>query len=297
MTRRRSLRSLLAEIPAQRLLLFLDFDGTLAPIDLRPDRTTLQAPIRDVLRRLVRLMPVIVVSGRALADLQQRVNVPGIRYIACHGLAFKESRSPVRWLGQRVPRLKVLRWVRALQSSAAGIQGALVEDKGWSVALHDRGVRRADRTILRRRALRTLKPWLVDGKALLVRGKRVLEIRPAGCWDKGTAVASVLTLPWARNRIPVYLGDDRTDRDGFRAVRGLGLAVRVGGRRGTWGEDAWLSGPAAVVSLLTWLTTRHEPPDVADFKIRMADRCLQQVKTLPTSMPANPCGRASLWKS
>jgi trehalose 6-phosphate phosphatase len=258
MTRRRSLRSRLAGIPARRLLLFLDFDGTLAPIALRPDRATLPAPVRAVLRRLVRLMPVVIVSGRALGDLQRRVNVPGIRYIASHGLAFKELRAPTRWLGRRVPRLEVVRWRQALQASAAGIPGALVEDKGWSVALHDRNVHHGDRTILRRRVLRVLKPWLTNGGAALVRGKRVLEIRPGGSWNKGTAVAAVLTRPWARNRIPVYLGDDRTDRDAFRAVRGLGLAVRVGGRRGIWDEDAWLADPAAVVSVLLWLTTRRE---------------------------------------
>jgi trehalose 6-phosphate phosphatase len=151
-----------------------------------------------------------------------------------------------------------VRWRQALQASAAGVPGALVEDKGWSVALHDRNVHHGDRTILRRRVLRVLKPWLTNGRAALVRGKRVLEIRPGGSWNKGTAVAAVLTRPWARNRIPVYLGDDRTDRDAFRAVRGLGLAVRVGGRRGIWDEDAWLADPAAVVSVLLWLTTRRE---------------------------------------
>ena len=258
MRRHRSLRSRLVGIPARQLLLLLDYDGTLAPIVLRPDRATLSAPVRVVLRRLVRLMPVVVVSGRALGDLRRRVNVPGIRYIASHGLVFKEPRSPLRWLGRRVPRREVLRWVRALRSSAAGIHGALVEDKDWSVALHDRGVHHADRAILRRRVLRALKPWLTSGQAALVRGKRVLEIRPAGSWNKGTAVAAVLAQPWARNRIPVYLGDDRTDRDAFRRVRGLGLAVRVGGRRGIWDEDAWLAGPAAVVNVLKWLTTRRE---------------------------------------
>src|SRR5712692_8388547 len=68
MTRHRSLRSRLAGIPARQLLLLLDFDGTLAPIVLRPDRAMLPAPVRAVLLRLVRLMPVVVVSGRALRE-------------------------------------------------------------------------------------------------------------------------------------------------------------------------------------------------------------------------------------
>lgn len=258
MKRRRSLRSRLVDIPAERLLLFLDFDGTLAPISPRPDAATLPDSLRDVICRLVRLMPVVVISGRTLADLRRRLNVPGLRYIAQHGLVFKEPRSPMRWLGQRASRSRVREWVRVLHSSAEGVPGALVEDKGLSVALHDRQVLPADRLILRRRVLRAVKPWVTSGQATLIRGKRVLEIRPSGFWNKGTAVASVLALSWAGSRIPVYLGDDWTDRDGFRAVRGLGLAVRVGGRRGVWGEDAWLSGPTAVANVLAWLMARHE---------------------------------------
>jgi trehalose 6-phosphate phosphatase len=91
-----------------------------------------------------------------------------------------------------------------------------------------------------------------------VRGKRVLEVRPSGSWNKGTAVAKVLREPWARGRVPVYIGDDRTDFDAFRVMKGRGLGVRVSGRRGVAGSDAWLPDPRAVESLLRWLQGRLE---------------------------------------
>src|SRR5437899_12434448 len=113
MRRHRSLRSRLVGIPARQLLLLLDYDGTLAPIVLRPDRATLSAPVRAVLRRLVRLMPVAIVSGLALCDLRRRVKVPVTGQIACLGLVFKLTRAPLRLLRRRVPLRVVLRLASA----------------------------------------------------------------------------------------------------------------------------------------------------------------------------------------
>lgn len=256
--RRRSLRARLAAGPPHRLLLFLDYDGTLTPIVRRPDSARLTSSVRRLLRLLVRSMPVVVVSGRALADLQRRVRVPGVRYVACHGLLYKEPGADVRWLGRRVSRKEVRRWVRALEMAAMETPGALIEDKGLSAALHDRTVSRTGRGRLRRRALRALAPWVQRGAVTLVRGKRVLEVRPAGPWNKGTAVARLLREGWARRRLPVYFGDDRTDFDAFAALRGRGLSVRVGGRRHAAGEDAWVPGTGAVESVLRWLAKQVE---------------------------------------
>ncbi len=254
--RRPSLRASLASLPPDRLLLLLDFDGTLTPIVCRPDQARLKASVRDLLRKLVTAMPVVIVSGRALSDLRRLVGVPALRYVASHGLVYQEPGTRAQWFGRPVSRRDVRGWVRALQQAAEGIAGALVEDKELSVALHDRSVRPADRGRLRRRALRALAPWLAGQQATLVRGKRVLEVRPAGPWNKGTAVARLLKEGWARRRLPVYFGDDRTDFDVFRVLRGSGVAVRVGGRRGVAGENAWLRSPDAVSSLLRWLQKR-----------------------------------------
>lgn len=258
MSRQPSLRARLAEISPRRLVLFLDYDGTLTPIVWRPGDARLKAGVRRMLRRLARRVPVVIVSGRSLADLQKRMGISGIRYVASHGLVFKEPSAAVRWMGRRIPRSEVQEWIRALESAIGGIPGALVEDKWFSVALHNRMVRPADRGRLRRRALHALASWLAGKKVTLVRGKCVLEVRPAGSWNKGTAVVKLLKRRWARGRLPVYFGDDRTDFDAFRAVRGRGLAVRVGGRRGVSGEDAWVSGPKAVESLLHWLAAKIE---------------------------------------
>lgn len=259
--KRPSLRARVAALFPGRVSFFFDFDGTLTPIVRDPHRARLKESSRELLRRLARAIPVVVVSGRSLADLQKRVAIPGIRYVASHGLVFKEPGSAARWLGRRIPRRQVQEWIQSLESAVEEIPGALIEDKRFSVALHDRMVRPGDRGRLRRRVRRALAPWLAEKKVTLVPGKCVLEVRPAGSWNKGAAVAKLLKSRWARGRLPVYLGDDRTDFDAFRAMRGRGLAVRVGGRRGVAGEDAWVSGPEAVERLLRWLAARLERDD------------------------------------
>lgn len=262
MRRRRSLRSLLTALLPRRLVVFLDYDGTLTPIVRRPAEARLEASMRRTLCKLACLVPVVIVSGRALSDVQRRVGIPSIRYVAHHGLNYKEPGSAVRWLGRRIARKEIQEWANALGSAAKGIAGALVEDKGVSVALHERLVRPSDRPKLRRQALRALAPWLVCEKATLVRGKCVFEVKPAGSWNKGTAVAMLLRQPWARRRIPVYFGDDRTDFDAFSVMRGRGLAVRVGGRPGVAGEDARVAHPKRLHSLLAWLAARLEDAEI-----------------------------------
>jgi len=251
-----SLRARLTGIPLHRLLLFLDYDGTLTPIVRRPAQARLSESVRHRLRLLAQWMPLVIVSGRELSDLRRKVRLPSVRYVASHGLFYQEPGFGLRCLGRPVARETVRQWVRAWTAAADGIPGALVEDKQWSVALHDRLVASSDRHRLRRRALQAFKMVQAQGGVTLLRGKHVLEMRPAGGWNKGTAVEALLQEPWAAGRTAIYLGDDRTDFDAIAAVRSRGLGVRVGGRRGAAGEDAWVAGPDAVASFLGWLVER-----------------------------------------
>jgi len=253
-----SLRGRLAAIPMNRLILFLDFDGTLSPIVPHPNRARLNRTVRETLRKLVGLLPVVIISGRVPNDLRRRVGLPEVCYVGHHGLSCLEAGGVMTWLTTPPQRTLVRRWVQALQIAAEGIEGAFVEDKGVTVALHDRLVEPKQRSRLRRRAWRLLAPWLARGSVSLLRGHRVLEARSSSAGSKGTAVSMLLRRPWARHRVPVYFGDDRTDFDAFSVVQGRGLAIRIGGRRGAAGEDAWISHPKQLHAVLGWLATRHQ---------------------------------------
>jgi hypothetical protein len=158
-----SLRTRLAAIPMNRLILFLDFDGTLTPIVARPNLARLSRPVRETLRKLVGLLPVVVISGRAPRDLRRRVGLQEVCYVGHHGLSCLEAGGDVTWLTTPPHRTLVRRWLQALRIAAKGIEGAFVEDKGVTVALHDRLVKAKQRSRLRRRARRVLAPWIARG--------------------------------------------------------------------------------------------------------------------------------------
>jgi trehalose-phosphatase len=260
-----SLRARLAAIPMNRLILFLDFDGTLTPIVSRPNQARLSRAVRETLRKLVDLLPVVVISGRAPKDLRRRVGLQKVCYVGHHGLSYLEAGGEVTWLTTPPRRTLVRRWLQALRIAAEGIEGAFVEDKGVCVALHDRLVKQKQRARLMRRARRVFAPWIARGSVSLLRGNRVLEARSSRAGNKGTAVSMLLRRPWARRRVPVYFGDDHTDFDAFSVVHGRGLAIRVGGRRGAVGEDAWIPHPKKLHSVLDWLAARQQDGE-ADLK-------------------------------
>jgi trehalose 6-phosphate phosphatase len=241
-----------------RLIVFLDFDGTLTPIMPRPTQARLSRSVRETLRKLVRRVPVVVISGRGPKDVRRRIGLKEVCYVGHHGLSCLEAGRDVAWLTTPPPRPLVRRWLQALRLAADGIEGAFIEDKGVTVALHDRLVKPKQRSRLRRRARRFLAPWIARGSVSLLRGHRVVEARSSRAGDKGTAVSMLLRRPWARHRVPVYFGDDRTDFDAFAVIHGRGLAVRIGGRRGAAGEDAWIAHPKKLHSLLDWLAARQE---------------------------------------
>ena len=215
----------------QSLLVMLDYDGTLAPIAARPELARLTDARKRVLARLVRApgVTVAVVTGRSLSDIESLLGVPGLVISANHGFEMSRSGKVFFPCGGGFRRhFKGL--ARDLQSALDGVQGALVECKGFSVAVHYRLVSRKRWGEVERAVRRVSLPcrkrfgWKVTG------GKRVWEVRPAGRWNKGDAVLWIWNR-FAPGSFPIYIGDDETDEDAFAALRKKGLTVLVG-RRG-----------------------------------------------------------------
>ncbi|MDX1656452.1 MAG: trehalose-phosphatase, partial [Candidatus Competibacteraceae bacterium] len=214
-------------IRQRRPALFLDYDGTLTPIVERPELAIMADSMGDILRRLAALIPVAVISGRDLADVQRLVGLEEIYYAGSHGFDITGPRGKCqgRQLGSDfLPALDEAE--TALKQRLDGIPGARVERKKFAIAIHYRQV--SDQDIPRVEeavdAMGDQQPRL--RKAL---GKKLFELQPDIDWHKGKAVRWLLkTLELERvDILPMFLGDDITDEDAFRELRDDGLGVLV----------------------------------------------------------------------
>lgn len=236
----------------RKLALFLDYDGTLTPIVERPEAAVLGADMREALRRLAARHPVAIVSGRDLEDVRARVGLEDVHYAGCHGFEIA---------GPRGNRVHGAAAAAAPQLGAAAdqvahdtrdVRGVQLERKRFMLAVHYRRVREADVHLVRAAVARAQ----ARHPALRVTsGKKVLELQPDVDWDKGRAVLWLIETLELQQALPVYIGDDETDEDAFRALaqRGVGIAVQEAPRATAARYD--LPDPDAVRELLSALAS------------------------------------------
>ena len=223
------------------VLVASDYDGVLTPLVGDPSAAVLLPGMAEVLARLTRCdgVTVALVSGRGVADLQAVSGFTGAyRWVGSHGAEFDGPLSD-QLAGRRDALADLLAPV------VAGTPGARLEIKPASVAVHVRQVAdRAAATAL----LREVRA-LVDSSLTLKPGKEVLEVAVTDA-DKGTALRRLITEIAPASTI--YLGDDVTDEDGFRALGPSDVTVKVGdGETAARYRVADPAGALAVVDRLT----------------------------------------------
>lgn len=234
--------------------LFLDFDGTLVEIAAAPDRVKVAQALPRLLSALaVRLAgAVAVISGRPLDELAQLLGSFAGPLAGMHGL---ERRTADGMLVRAPPHVGLGR-ARALLADFVAVRPQLLlEDKGPGLALHYHRAP-AMASACRHAALRAVA---LAGDALeVIEGKMVIELRPHEA-RKGRAIVALLAEPPFRGRVPVFVGDDRTDEDGFTVVNDMGgISVRVGRHTDT----AARHGIPDVYGMLAWLVAAlaQNPP-------------------------------------
>jgi trehalose 6-phosphate phosphatase len=223
--------------------LFLDLDGTLAPISPRPEDVGPEQARTALLRALAQALDgrLAVISGRTLGEVDRILDRSVLAVAGVHGLERRFADGAV-WRAQASPGLEAAR--AALAPLIAAWPGAWLEDKGLSVAVHYRAAPAAAE------AVRSAAEMLArDGALVLQAGHMVLELRTPGP-DKGDAVAAFMAhAPFSGAR-PVFVGDDLTDERGFAAAAGMsGFGVLVGRDR----ETAAAAGLADVAAVRAWL--------------------------------------------
>lgn len=246
---------------ARHILLLFDYDGTLTPIVERPEMAKLSENIRLLLKELSResRFTLGVISGRALADIKERVGISNIIYAGNHGLEIEgPGISFVNPIAEELrPFLNVINLI--LSRTLEAFKGVFVEDKGLSISVH---YRLADER--RSEEVQNIVKKLVGdveaaGKAKITSGKKVYEVRPAVAWDKGKAIKYLMKKFGKGGRqsklYPIYFGDDLTDEDGFEVINayGMGLPVCVGEQNQRSAACYFLKSPAEVAEFINIL--------------------------------------------
>lgn len=239
-------------LAGRRPALFLDFDGTLAPIVDDPDAAAAPGATLDLLSRLAARMPVAVVSGRAIDDLRPRVPVPGIALAGAHGLEIETADGRRHDRGADFAGVAAAA-ADALDRSLGGVPGVRIERKRSSVAVHTRTARAGSKPLVRELVAAVAA---AHARLRLHEGKEVLELQPDVPWDKGRAVLWLIATLGLEADRPVAVGDDRTDEDAFRAVADRGLGILVADTPRATAARLRLADPADVARFLAWLDAR-----------------------------------------
>jgi trehalose-phosphatase len=212
----------------KHIAVFLDYDGTLTHIVARPGEANLSDSMRNTLRHLADHCSLAVISGRDLRDVRARAGIDTIFYAGSHGF---EIAGPGGRIEQEVatdylPALDNAE--QTLREKLSGIDGAHIERKKFSVAVHYRMVKKDGLAAVER----AVDQVLLDNSSLRKsHGKKIFELQPDIDWHKGKALLwllDVLNLDRS-DTLPIYIGDDVTDEDAFNSIRGRGIGIAVRG--------------------------------------------------------------------
>ena len=225
-----------------RFAILLDVDGTMLDIAPTPREVIVPADLPQTLARVRDRLggALAVVSGRPIAEIDEFF--APLRFVAIggHGAEIRPVADGVTMSGRAAPLDPIFR--QRLKDIAANHPGVLVEDKGYSIALHYRQVPKQGIALVHD-VKHAYEAW-ADQSFELLSGKAVLEIKYAA-FNKGSAVRDLMTYPPFKGRAPIFVGDDRTDEDAFKVVPDFnGQAMSVG--RKLPGIDKYFDCPADV---------------------------------------------------
>jgi len=231
-----------------RPALFLDMDGVLAPLAATPDAVAPDPERTAALRAVAERLDgrVAIISGRTIAEIDRIAEASAASASGVHGLERRRADGSLH-RAEAAPAVRDV--VAAFEDFALTRPGIIVEDKAVSAGLHYRGAPAEGEAAL------ALAQDLADQTGLTMQaGNLVVELKTPGT-SKGTALTAFMQETPFAGAVPVMLGDDLTDEDGFRAARALGgFGVLVGPPR----ETAARYGLPDVNAVLAWLNAVEE---------------------------------------
>ncbi len=199
--------------------MLLDIDGTLAPIVEKAADASVPEVTRQLLIAIARRFGLVAcISGRRASEARAMVSIGAISYLGSHGAELLEA----GWT-EAVLDPALAAWVERMRVFAVAEDGTdlrrarvRLEDKGVIIAFHWRGAPDEDAAV---RLLQTIAERARSAGLKIHWGRKVMEVRPPVRIDKGDAVTGLIRR--GNVSAAIYVGDDMTDLDAFRALAKL----------------------------------------------------------------------------
>ncbi|XAR54975.1 Trehalose-phosphatase [Bertholletia excelsa] len=244
-----SFEQIIKQVGNKKIVMFLDYDGTLSPIVDDPDCAFMSDEMRSAVRNVAKHIPTAIISGRGRDKVYELVGLTELYYAGSHGMdimcpvnetlssASLHCVKSIDQHGKEVslfqPAGRFLSMIdevfRSLVEITKDIKGAKVENHRFCASVHYRNVEEKNWPIIAQRVHDILKDY---PQLRHTHGRKVLEVRPVIDWNKGQAVEFLLDslgLSNSENVLPIYIGDDKTDEDAFKVLRkanrGYGILV------------------------------------------------------------------------
>ncbi|KAK2353585.1 trehalose-phosphate phosphatase A [Trifolium repens] len=227
----------------KKIVVFLDYDGTLSQIVDDPDKAYMTDAMRAAVREVASYFPTAIVSGRSRNKVYDFVKLKNVHYAGSHGMDISTPQGSSKYQDKKhqqkavdekgneavlfhpakefLPTIQEIG--KILKENITIIKGSTIEDNKFCVTVHYRRVKNEkDVEVLKEIVESIMKDYPnfhISG------GKKVLEIRPNVKWNKGHALMYLLdTLGFDNfdDVLPMYIGDDRTDEDAFKVIRQIG---------------------------------------------------------------------------
>ena len=242
-----------ALVSAEKRLLMLDYDGTLAPFTTERDMAVPYPQIRETLNSLFESdrTRVVIISGRTVDDLKKLLQSPRMPELwGCHGLErhLRDGQYSIEKLPDEMREKLAELYNWTAEKSLVNF----CEFKPSGAAYHWRGLPADETEQIHKMVVDRWHDIAESTDLELYEFDGGVEIRVSGT-NKANPVAQLLTE--TDNNIPAaYLGDDLTDEDAFKALKGRGLGVFVKGTLRDTLADIWIVPPDELNDFLKrWL--------------------------------------------
>eukprot|EP01025_Chloroclados_australasicus_P035794 TRINITY_DN3641_c1_g1_i2.p3 TRINITY_DN3641_c1_g1~~TRINITY_DN3641_c1_g1_i2.p3 ORF type:complete len:283 (-),score=33.72 TRINITY_DN3641_c1_g1_i2:2541-3290(-) len=235
--------------------------------------------MRSTIAQTASLFPTAIISGRSLNKLTDFMQLNQLYYAGSHGMDIQgpqqtnpDTNAPCVSFQPASRFLDLMNEVnQALQQSLSKIPGASVENNKYCVSAH---FRNCDPDCWSDVAREVDKIARNNPELKVTKGRKVLEIRPKIDWDKGRALLHLINAlhlsQYQDEILPIYLGDDTTDEDAFRALNTLkqGFGILVSSKAKPTAARYTLNDPSEVQSFLQRLVEWGQTSDNAWIQVR-----------------------------